>query len=217
MSRILSKFTLDYLENRLIDELSKVSDFQNKRINSSPRAVGDTVQGVIGDVLPSCFPPDTISGFSSDFSRRAMADVSFNDTDGNYFAVDIKTHNISTDFNMPNLTSVKRLAEFYKDSTNYFVILLVEYKVENDKLTFTGVCFVPIEHLEWSCLTLGALGWGQIQIANANEININRNNTRADWMLELCSRLNQFYTEEIKKNTDRRDYFQKLKNELEGK
>ncbi|MGN0650531.1 MAG: hypothetical protein ACI4KM_08855 [Oscillospiraceae bacterium] len=214
---ILSKSTLDYLENRLIEELSKVPDFQNKRINSSPRAVGDTVQGVIGEVLPRCFPPDTISEFSSDFSRRAMADVSFNDADGNYFAVDIKTHNVSTAFNMPNLTSVQRLAKFYKESTNYFAILLVEYKVENDKLVFTGVCFVPIEHLEWSCLTLGALGWGQIQIANSNKININRNNTRADWMLELCRRLNKFYTEEIKKNTDRRDYFQKLQNELEGK
>jgi len=59
---------------------------------------------------------------------------------------------------MPNLTSVERLARFYGDSKNYFVLLLVSYVIENDLLLFKECKFIPIEYLNWSCLTLGALG-----------------------------------------------------------
>ena len=72
--------------------------------------MGDTVQEVIGEILLDCFPAGLIDNFSSDFTRRAMEDVAFCDIDGNYYAIDIKTHNKSTKFNMPNLISVERLA-----------------------------------------------------------------------------------------------------------
>ena len=140
-----------------------------------------------------------------------MADLAFSDVDNNYYLIDVKTHNTTTQFNMPNLTSVHRLSRFYEDDRNYFIILLVEYAVENGALKFTGVRFVPIEHLQWSCLTIGALGWGQIQIANANTIHIDRNNTRKEWMLSLCDQLDVFYPKEIAKIEDRLDYFKTVR------
>lgn len=217
MNRILNSHVLHYLESSLIDKLSKVPDFQNRRINNSPRAIGDTVQEVIGEILPSCFPEGLLHEFSADFARRAMADVAFTDIDGNYYLIDIKTHNTSTEFNMPNLTSVQRLARFYEDDRNYFVVLLVEYRVNHGCLTFTGARFIPIEHLAWSCLTIGALGWGQIQIANSNIIRINRDNTRVDWMLALCDALDIFYPKEIAKISDRIHYFQSVRTYWEGR
>lgn len=217
MNKILSDQTLHYLETKVIDGLSKVPDFQNKRINNSPRAIGDTVQEVIGELLPNCFPDGLLDDFSADFARRAMADVAFTDVDGNYYLIDIKTHNTSTEFNMPNLTSVQRLARFYEDDRNYFVILLIEYGVDHGCLTFTGARFIPIEHLAWSCLTIGALGWGQIQIANSNIIRVNRNTTRADWMLSLCDALDIFYPKEISKISARMDYFRKVRTYWENK
>ena len=53
-----------------------------------------------------------------------MADLAFEDLDGYYYIVDVKTHRLSTKFNMPNLTSVERLARFYEDDKNYFVVLM---------------------------------------------------------------------------------------------
>lgn len=44
---------------------------------------------------------------SSEFGRRAMEDMAFKDSSDNYYAVDVKTHNLDTDFNMHNLISVK--------------------------------------------------------------------------------------------------------------
>lgn len=217
MNKILQGKTLHFLEKKLVEELSKYDLFQNPQINASPRAIGDTVQEVIGEILPSCFPSGLIDEFSSNFARRAMEDVAFYDADGNYYAVDIKTHNLSTDFNMPNLISVERLARFYRDEKKYFVILLVEYTVKNGHLSFTDTHFIPIEHLEWSCLTIGALGWGQIQIANSNRVDVNRNNTRVDWMLSLCDTMDTFYPKEINKINERIDYFRAVRSFWEGK
>lgn len=39
-----------------------------------------------------------------------MADLAFTDKEGIYSVVDVKTHREDTRFNMPNLTSVERLA-----------------------------------------------------------------------------------------------------------
>ena len=140
-----------------------------------------------------------------------MADLAFDDNYENYYVVDIKTHNINTNFNMPNLTSVERLARFYSDIKNYFVLLLVSYTIETDSLLFKECTFVPIEYLDWSCLTLGALGWGQIQIANSNNIKIDIDNTRKKWMLQLCDALDIFYPNEISKITKRIDHFRNIR------
>lgn len=217
MNKVLNSQTLQYLENSLLAELSKNPFFQQKRIMNSPRAMGDTVQEVIGELLPKCLPDGIISEFSADFARRAMADLAFTDVDNNYYLIDVKTHNTTTQFNMPNLTSVHRLARFYEDDRNYFIILLVEYAVENGTLVFSGVRFVPIEHLHWSCLTIGALGWGQIQIANASIIHIDRASTRKEWMLSLCDELDVFYPKEIAKIEDRLDYFRTVRTFWESK
>lgn len=84
-----------------------------------------------------------------------MADMAFTDVDGFYYVVDVKTHRADTKFNMPNLTSVERLARFYEDDSNYFVLLLVSYQLNDDKAVFTDMRFIPIEFLSWDCLTLG--------------------------------------------------------------
>ncbi len=129
-----------------------------------------------------------------------------------YYIVDVKTHRIGTKFNMPNLTSVERLSRFYEDDTNYFVLLLVSYRIEQSKATFTDVKFVPIEFLNWHCLTIGALGWGQIQIANSNRIEIQPQHSRKIWMLQLCDELLEFYPKEISKIASRIDHFKKIRD-----
>jgi hypothetical protein len=123
----------------------------------------------------------------------------------------VKTHRIDTVFNMPNLISVERLARFYEDDENYFVVLEVAYAVTGTHIQVEHVHFVPIEFLSWGCLTIGALGWGQIQIANSNRIDIVPGGSRRDWMLALCDRLFEFYPQEIDKIGERIAYFQKVK------
>ena len=146
-----------------------------------------------------------------------MADLAFYDADGLYYIVDVKTHRLDTKFNMPNLTSVERLARFYEDDKNYFVILTIAYNLEGVRVTVSKVHFVPIEFLSWECLTIGALGWGQIQIANSNKIVITPSNNRKAWMIDLCDTLLEFYPSEIGKIGERIEYFKKVKGRWENK
>ncbi|MEE1058515.1 MAG: hypothetical protein U0K92_03925 [Treponema sp.] len=211
MSRVFNFKVRTGIQDNVLSNLNSVTLMSKSTLNS-PRAVGDAVQDYLEKNFEKCLPNGIVKEFSSAFARRAMADFAFTDVDDNYYVIDSKTHNLDTSFNMPNLTSVERLSRFYEDSNNYFSILITAYKVDNSKLIFEDCKFVPIELLDWSCLTLGALGWGQIQIANSNNIVINEANTRKKWMLQLCDMLDVFYPNEISKITKRIDHFRKVRD-----
>jgi len=205
------------IEEKIKNFLNRYPDFLSKDTVSSTRATGDAIQHILEDNFQ-----DILGRFSKEYSgkfaRRAMADLAFTDQKDLYYIVDVKTHRLETKFNMPNLTSVERLARFYEDDTNYYVMLMVAYTIVSDvQIHVKRVHFVPIEFLSWDCLTVGALGWGQIQIANANNIVINHRYSRKRWMLELCDVLFQFYPREIEKVKGRIEYFKKVKKQWEEK
>jgi hypothetical protein len=197
-------------EQKIKDYLNAQKEFLSGNTVKSTRAVGDAIQDILSTNFQSIVGETHCLNYSSEFARRAMADLAFEDCDKLYYVVDVKTHRVSTKFNMPNLTSVERLARFYEDDRNYFVVLYIGYDLEGLRVVVTEVKFVPIEFLDWECLTLGALGWGQIQIANAHRIIITPQNSRKKWMLELCDALFEFYPREIAKISQRMDYFKKV-------
>ena len=63
--------------------------------------------------------------------------------------------------------------DFTKTIQTFLLSLWFKYKIGGNRVNATEVIFGPIEFFDWSCLTIGALGWGQIQIANSNNIIIN--------------------------------------------
>lgn len=190
--------------------LNNQKDFLSANTARSTRAAGDAIQEILADNFQEILG-DICKNYSSDFARRAMADLAFEDNDKYYYVVDVKTHRLSTKFNMPNLTSVERLARFYEDDKNYFVVLMVSYDIEGTSVDVKDVHFVPIEFLGWDCLTIGSLGWGQIQIANSNVITVNDGYSRKDWMIELCDVMLEFYPKEIGKINSRIERFRKIK------
>ena len=146
-----------------------------------------------------------------------MADVAFEDKEGFYHVVDVKSHREDTRFNMPNLTSVERLSRFYESDTNVFSLIMVRYAVEGTRIEVADVLFEPIEFLDWRSLTIGALGWGQIQIADSNRIIVNQGYSRKEWMLTLCDAMLEFYPKEILKIKERMDRFMKVRHIWETK
>ena len=216
-ARVFENENLLSFKNSTLKLLNSCSAFDDERVINSPRAVGDIVQEVIGEHLDELFDDGLVKECNASFARRAMADMAFSDNDNNYFVIVSKTHNTGTNFSMPNLISVERLARFYEEDSNYFVILLVEYHTDVNGICFDQVNFAPIENFSWDCLTIGALGWGQLQIANANFIKIDRKITRKEWMLSLCDRLDEFYPKEIGKIEKRISRFKKVREFWENK
>lgn len=201
---------------QVTEYLNTVPDFLSAPTSRSTRAVGDAIETVVAERFDA-FLGDWCQEYSSDFARRAMPDIAFTDTEGVYSAVDVKTHRIGTAFNRPNLTSVERLASFYKSDLNVFSILMVTYSVHGTKVAVSDVLFAPIEFLDWRCLRIGALGWGQIQIANSNDIRTIEGFSRKDWMLELCDVLADFYPKEIGKTQERMHRFEDLRKHWFGR
>ncbi len=195
--------------DKVKDYLNEHGDFLSPQTAQSTRAVGDAVEGILSDKF-DIFLGDACKEYQKDFARRSMADLAFKDNDDFYYVVDVKTHRIETKFNMPNLTSVQRLSRLYEDDNNYFSILIIKYSLTDITATISDVLFIPIEFLGWDCLTIGALGWGQIQIANSNNITVNEGYSRKKWMLNLCDVMAEFYPKEIAKITDRLSYFETL-------
>jgi hypothetical protein len=214
MTRVSKLFYSDVykvVQEKTKDVLNAQENYLTNRTIRSTRAAGDAIENILQEELRIILGSEIVKDYTSDFARRAMGDLAFEDYDGFYYLVDVKTHRSDTDFNMPNLTSVQCLSKLYSDDKNYFCLLLVSYAVEAVKVTVKEVKFVPIEFLSWSCLTLGALGWGQIQIANSNKIIVEDKKTRKEWMLELCDRVLEFYRDEILKINERIIYFEEVK------
>ena len=200
------------IEKKLKSFLNSQSDFLSPKTIDSPRAVGDAIQTLLSENFERILG-SMVGDYSASFARRAMADLAFYDKSKNYYVVDVKTHRLDTKFNMPNLVSVERLARFYEEDSNFFVILKVDYELSDNNLVVKEVLFTPIESLNWDCLTIGALGWGQIQIANANIIKLESRIERKKWMLALCDTLLEFYPREIGKIEDRINHFKKLRDQ----
>ncbi len=205
-SSIVSVEKLTEIGQKIETFLKQQTTYMSEHTVSSPRAVGDALQSILEEKFDEIVGDD-VRGYSADFARRAMADVAFTDSGDFYHVVDIKTHRLDTAFNMPNLTSVERLTRFYETDTNYFDLLLISYRVEGSDVQIAKVQFTPIEHLEWSCLTIGALGWGQIQIANSNRVVTDHSQNRREWMIKLCDTMLAFYPTEIAKIGQRLDHF----------
>lgn len=201
---------------KIKDYINSSQDFLSRRTAHSPRAVGDALEALVAEKFDA-FLGNWCREYSSDFARRAMADLAFTDKEGFYSVVDVKTHREDTQFNMPNLTSVQRLARFYESDTNVFCLIVVRYSIEGDRVISSEVLFLPIEFLDWNCLTIGALGWGQIQIANSNDIRIVKGCSRRRWMLQLCDAVDEFYPKEIVKIQDRIDRFAAVRNHWKSK
>jgi hypothetical protein len=199
------------VQDAIREFLNSQEDYLSASTANSPRAVGDAIQDVLGSNLQQVLGEEICKNYSANFARRAMADLAFEDDNGFYYVIDVKTHRLSTKFNMPNLTSVERLTRFYESDKNVFAVLMVAYDVKGTRVEVERVTFAPIEFLGWDCLTIGALGWGQIQIANSNVITVNPGYSRKQWMLELCDTLAEFYPREIAKIEERLTHFGRVR------
>lgn len=204
------------IQQKTKDFLNGYGDFLSVSTAQSTRAFGDAVESILGEHFQAIVG-DECAEYSATFARRSMADIAFKDRDGFYYVVDVKTHREDTGFNMPNLTSVERLARFYEEDSNYFALLMVRYTLDGIHARISDVMFLPIEFLDWDCLTVGALGWGQVQIANSNRICLRPQYSRKKWMLELCDIMSEFYPREITKIQTRIGYFERLKGYWERK
>lgn len=79
----------------ILEYINSVSNFLSPQTVQSTRAVGDAIESLLSDKFDT-FLGEWCHEYSSDFSRRAMADLAFTDRNGFYSIIDVKTHREDT-------------------------------------------------------------------------------------------------------------------------
>lgn len=160
------------------------------------RSVGDKIEADCRDIAKNEFHNNIVLPKS----KRSVDDFTLL-IDGNKHQFDVKTHFIqSTDgFSMPNLKSVKRLKKILENENDSLSYIFVSYKRENGIVTIEDVHIKYVWELDWSMLTIGALGKGQLQIKDANKELVFTNIGKEKWFEILKTKVSEFYQKELKK------------------
>lgn len=167
----LIKKSLETLKDTKID----VSNIQQ-------RGIGDKIEDIVCEFITKINTTEMV--VESATSRRSMEDIQILNS-GCVYKFDTKSHNVNSDFSMPNLVSIDRLRRFYNNDKNFLCYIFVDYKVDLDVATIVNIDVRLIEELHWDILAIQNLGKGQLQIKNMNNelkfVDINR----SIWMSKL--------------------------------
>lgn len=175
-------------------------EFKNRKYDTSSlmqRGVGDVIETNISQFLLN---------YKSDFlvekasSKRSVEDVKIK-KNGNVYIVDVKTHNVDSEFSMPNLISIDRVRKNVIPNS-YIVYIFVDYKTTDNITEITDINVFYIEDLSWDILTISNLGKGQLQIKNANKQIKTTTIGRDEWMKTLKENVLVYYDKLIKKIED---------------
>jgi hypothetical protein len=172
----------DNLKNFTIDE------------TFSHRAVGDKIESLCSKIVESQFK----ERFSPAKSKRSIEDfiIPF---EKKYVFYDVKTHHVQekAGFSMPNLISVKRLKKFFQNKSQSLNYIFVDYRRNKDLVEILDVKVFNICELDWNNLTIGALGYGQLQIKDKNKKFLLTSECQEKWESQLNKRVDSFYKKQI--------------------
>lgn len=173
----------------------KLKDFQLSE-SYGHRAVGDKLEADTVDILKEILPKNLVEAKS----KRSIDDFTLV-FDGNINLFDTKSHFVQeTDgFSMPNLISVKRLKDVLEDDSKTLSYVFIDYKRENGNVLIEDIHIKYIWELDWSILSIGALGKGQLQIKDANKELIFTDMGKDAWFGILKTKVMEFYTKQILK------------------
>ena len=173
----------------------KLNDF-NLSESYGHRAVGDKLEADAANIANEFYKNE----FRSPNSKRTIDDFSLVvQNQINFF--DVKSHYIQSikGFSMPNLISVKRLKSVLENDLQTLSYIFIDYKRNNGKVLIEDVHIKYVWELDWSILTIGALGKGQLQIKDANKDLIFTTIGKDAWFDILKVKVQEFYKKELNK------------------
>lgn len=164
--------------------------------NIQQRGIGDKVEDIVQEIITKLKTPDLV--VESATSRRSMEDIQILNS-GCVYKFDTKSHDVNSDFSMPNLVSIDRLKRFYADDKNFLCYIFVDYRVDSNIATIVNIDVRLVEELDWDILAIQNLGKGQLQIKNMNnELKFTHIN-RSVWMGKLKENAIVYYDNLINK------------------
>jgi hypothetical protein len=118
---------------------------------------------------------------------------------GHTIYIDVKTRQLGTDLNMPNMISVDKLNKLLDDASVELYYWMIDYEVAADgSAVVKHTEMRAVWDLPWEALAIQNLGLGQLQISNWTAID-KPGLPRAVWHARLKSEMYAFYTRQAVK------------------
>lgn len=178
------------INNILNDSIGKLFDTTNLQ----QRGVADVIEKYICEQITKIDNKELIIEQSK--TKRSLEDVQIKNNQELY-KIDIKTHDLNSDFSMPNLISVDRLKKFYENNNNHLMYIIISYTTNNNITQIKNIEIRYIEELSWEILGIQNLGKGQLQIKNMNNELIFVEPNREEWINTLKQNMIKFYKKQI--------------------
>jgi hypothetical protein len=160
------------------------------------RGVADVIEKYICEQITKIDNKELIIEQST--SKRSLEDIQIKNNQELY-KIDIKTHDLNSDFSMPNLISVDRLKKFYENKNNHLIYIIVSYQTINEITQIKNIQIRFVEELSWEILGIQNLGKGQLQIKNMNNELIFVEPNREEWINTLKQNMIKFYKKQSAK------------------
>jgi hypothetical protein len=178
------------INNKLNDSIGKSFNTTNLQ----QRGVADVIEKYICEQITKIDNKELIIEQSK--TKRSLEDVQIKNNQELY-KIDIKTHDLNSDFSMPNLISVDRLKKFYENNNNHLMYIIISYTTNNNITQIKNIEIRYIEELSWEILGIQNLGKGQLQIKNMNNELIFVEPNREEWINTLKQNMIKFYKKQI--------------------
>jgi hypothetical protein len=159
------------------------------------RTVGDLIEGKITEILFNS-ESELITEKIAPRSKKSIEDVTLV-SDGVSYYIDPKTHDISSDFSMPNLTSVEKIKKLFSKSNKELIYVFVSYYIAGGMVMINDIKVYFIWELDTSILGVGALGKGQLQIKNANNLLVITDKGKTEWYSDFKGLVQEYLKKQI--------------------
>lgn len=190
-----TKEIIDFIKKQLNQG---IKDYKINVSNIQQRGIGDKIEDFICSIIQKNKNSSSDLIIESATSRRSIEDIQIKKEDYIY-KLDIKSHNVDSDFSMPNLISIDRLKNFYQNNKHFIIYIFANYKINSKVAIIQNIDVRLIEELDWGMLAIQNLGKGQLQIKNMNNKLSFVPVDRESWMAELKENAIIYYDKLINK------------------
>ena len=114
-------------------------------------------------------------------------------------AVNVKSNNVDKQNYSPNMLSIKRMHKWVFEDRNKLSFIFVDYKVVDGEIEILNETdLIPIEHIDWACLSIEAQGYGAIQ--KVGPLAIDTSQTKRDFYVGFLEAYEKYKQKEHKKH-----------------
>lgn len=114
-------------------------------------------------------------------------------------AVNVKSNNLAKQNYSPNMISIKKMYKWVYESKNNLSFVFVDYEEKGGKIDVKKITeLVPIEKINWDCLSIEAQGYGVIQLVG--KLKVTKRQTKKEFYIGFLKAYEKYRTKEIKKH-----------------